>query len=192
MKTVKTIKEYKLVESKIPKFEGEKVLEDCDVGGMKLTYLVTKYELISKKLFGIIPLKIKKKQGEPVKATFLKPYKRVWDPDIKKLPKYQRGGKNSPFSGVWISLSSDFEKWSESYMDVRPGGPINYYMCKQNELIKNLNGVKQRFIVESKSSKTEPPKSSSVKGFLYITYIFITDPIVNFFRKTKLMLNSKF
>lgn len=170
MKIVK----YELINKFIPETKGTEIVKDLDFGGIKLVYSVKAFKTETKKLFGLIPYTTKKGIKKH-QVVFLKPYKKYLTDDIKKVPKHQRGSPNSPFSGVWLSLSRDYESWSESFPLIRPRGPIDCVLVKQHELIGNLNRFKKKFsvITETSEDKKDTELSKSIRKIWIFFYIYI-------------------
>jgi hypothetical protein len=104
--------EFKLIQSYAPTMDGRIVVEDSNVGGIKNTYRISfiKYICIGK--FTIIfSRKVLGVKG------FLKPYKKVWNKYTNRLKKPYWGKKNSPFTNLWIVLTSDYKTLGNRFIN---------------------------------------------------------------------------
>lgn len=135
---------YKLISSKIPIIEENKIINDCGVGGVKLVYQVKTYPLKSLVLFNKvvrIPLLLK---GKKETKVFLKPYKKNLDKREIKLPSNFWGKKKHPLTRLWIELEKDYDNIIDSKPKVKK-------KLKETLVFRNLQEQKNQFTLICRS-----------------------------------------
>jgi len=127
---------YELLDKRKPIIEGNRVVVDSGVGGIKLVYKVKHYKL--RDIFGI-----KLKSLVPIKTetiVFLRPYKKVWDKKRNRLPKNYWGKIKSPLTNLWVTVIKDYDGVPGSIPIVRIKKHI-----KNHDLIRYLNKATDHF-----------------------------------------------
>lgn len=139
-KTIKmSTKQYKLVESSVPKTNKSIVTEDNNYGGKRVKYTVTNLDVTT--LSG----------NNSIEETYLNPLKTVWAKNKKESDSRKKGewgNTSSAFTTVWLKITHNpsYKDFKKEFKSIRTDKVTN------TKLIANLNKLAKEFTLED----TEP------------------------------------
>jgi hypothetical protein len=149
-KTKMSAKRYVLIDNKSPKIEGKIIIEDLNVGGIKLTYEVSNN-------------KSTLSQRDIQTHIYLRPYKTNLGEDKKDCEetfgKGSWGNTSSPLSNVWFKIKKDYTDYNKEFMFIR------YDRVIDTQLISELNKKTKKFVLGS----DEPIRDIPLKEKVLIT-----------------------
>lgn len=121
-------KRYVIISVDAPVIDGKKIIEDANMGGIKLTYEVSND-------------RTSLSQRDKEIHIYLKPYKNIWGSSKKDVEKGEWGNTNSPLSNVWLRIKKDYTNYDKEYME------ISYEKVTNHKLISHLNKQKKKFVL---------------------------------------------
>jgi hypothetical protein len=130
--------EYILMKSDVPEVTKTMIVNDVNVGGVKLVYAVTTYHYKEITALGHrIPLpwpcRIKSRR-----MVVLRPYKDNWDTERHKLARNYWGKPTNPLTNLWIEVESDYKDISTAIIEFKE-------FIYNHELIKHFKAVSKHF-----------------------------------------------
>lgn len=136
------------VKAEVPINKGLTVTKGNELGGIRLTYCE----------------KANKTQQEHV---FLKPFKEIWAISKKDCNKGEWGNSRSPYTTVWLELTSysNYKDYSKDYMNIR------YTIVTDHLIIKALND-KSSIILTGKYNIRTIPFIEYVRWFFTSLFSF--------------------
>lgn len=141
---ISTFDRYSLKQSDVPKIIKKTIVEDVNVGGIKLRYEVSTVIALVFYLFKkqkIVPLRTLPKTT--IMRTFLNPYKSIWDVSRNKLPKCLWGNNQEPLTKLWIELEVD-------YKDIKSGTLLLKQEIRDTNITKHLSKIRELFYILKK------------------------------------------
>lgn len=111
---IKLEKLYKfvLIQSFAPTIEGNVIIKDSNVGGVKNTYKIYEIYQIYLLDYKLFLLPFRRYLGT---KGFLRPYKKSYNKYINRLPKNYWGDLKSPLLNMWVILTEDYNTLSNKY-----------------------------------------------------------------------------